>query len=100
MKKKNGPKETAASKPAEEASASRRKPLQDRSRRRVEQILDAAAQVFADRGYDAATTDEIARLAGTSIGSVYQFFPNKLSIFNAITLRYMERARALSSTRS
>jgi AcrR family transcriptional regulator len=77
---------------------SRRTPLQERSRRRVEQILDAAAQVFADRGYDGATTEEIARLAGTSIGSVYQFFPNKLAIFNALTLRYEERARALFDT--
>jgi AcrR family transcriptional regulator len=64
----------------------------------VEQILDAAAQVFAERGYDAATTEEIARLAGTSIGSVYQFFPNKLAIFNAIALRYVERAQALFDT--
>jgi AcrR family transcriptional regulator len=78
--------------------ASRRTPLQDRSRRRVEQILDAAATVFLEKGYDAATTEEIARLAGTSIGSVYQFFPNKLAIFNAIALRYVERAQALFAT--
>ena len=58
-------------------------------------ILDAAAQVFIDRGYDAATTEEIARLAGTSIGSVYQFFPNKLAIFRAIAVRYVERTQAL-----
>src|SRR5437868_3574324 len=77
---------------------SRRTPLQDRSRQRVERILDAAAQVFGERGYDAATTEEIARLAGTSIGSVYQFFPNKLAIFNAISLRYLDRARALFDT--
>jgi AcrR family transcriptional regulator len=64
----------------------------------MEQILDAAAQVFAERGYDAATTEEIARLAGTSIGSVYQFFPNKLAVFNAMTLRYVDRARALLET--
>jgi AcrR family transcriptional regulator len=64
----------------------------------MEQILDGAAQVFAERGYDAATTDEIARVAGTSIGSVYQFFPNKLALFNAMTIRYVERARALFET--
>ncbi len=79
----------------ESSAASRRTPLQDRSRQRVERILDAAARVFLERGYDAATTEEIARLAGTSIGSVYQFFPNKLAIFNAISARYVERARAL-----
>ena len=64
----------------------------------MEQILDAAAKVFAERGYDAATTEEIARLAGTSIGSVYQFFPNKLALFNAITIQYVERAQALFDT--
>ena len=64
----------------------------------MERILDAATHVFSDRGYDAATTEEIARRAGTSIGSVYQFFPNKLAIFNAIAVRYMERARALFET--
>jgi len=64
----------------------------------VERVLDAAAQVFVERGYDAATTEEIARLAGTSIGSVYQFFPNKLAIFNAIALRYVEHSRELFDT--
>ncbi len=64
----------------------------------MERVLDAAAKVFVDRGYDAATTEEIARLAGTSIGSVYQFFPNKLAIFNAIALRYVEHSRQLFDT--
>jgi AcrR family transcriptional regulator len=82
-------------KKTEPSTLERRTPLQDRSRQRVERIVDAAARVFAERGYDASTMDEIARLAGTSIGSVYQFFPNKLAIFNAITLRYIDRARAL-----
>jgi AcrR family transcriptional regulator len=94
VKKKESVKRPAAA----PATDSRRTPLQDRSRRRVEQILDAAARVFFERGYDAATTEEIARLAGTSIGSVYQFFPNKLAIFNAIALRYVERAQALFDT--
>ena len=96
--KKEGNSEARHPLPVPLEPASRRRPLQDRSRKRVEQILDAAAQVFAERGYDAATTEEIARLAGTSIGSVYQFFPNKLAIFNAIALRYVERAQALFDT--
>ena len=77
---------------------SRRTPLQDRSRQRVERILDAASQVFADTGYDAATTEAIAARAGTSIGSLYQFFPNKLALFNAIAVRYVDRSQALFST--
>jgi AcrR family transcriptional regulator len=88
----------ASARPAADSASSRRTPLQDRSRKRVELILDASARVFLDRGYDAATTEEIARLAGTSIGSVYQFFPNKLAIFNAIAARYVERAQALFDT--
>ena len=61
----------------------------------MERILDAASHLFAASGYDAATTEAIAERAGTSIGSVYQFFPNKLAIFNAIALRYVSRVREL-----
>jgi AcrR family transcriptional regulator len=70
-------------------------PSQERSRQRVERILDAAAHVFAEAGYDAATTEAIAEKAGTSIGSIYQFFPNKLALFNAIASRYLDRSRMM-----
>jgi AcrR family transcriptional regulator len=73
----------------------RRVPAQERSRRRVERILEAAAHVFAAEGYDAATMDAIADRASTSIGSIYQFFPNKLAIYNALVRRYQERTREL-----
>lgn len=71
----------------------RRVPLQERSKKRVERILEAAALVFADEGYDAATMEGIAQRAETSIGSIYQFFPNKLAIFNALAKSYHERLR-------
>ena len=71
----------------------RRVPLQERSKKRVERILDAAAHVFADEGYDAATMEGIAARAETSIGSIYQFFPNKLAVFNALAQSYHERLR-------
>jgi len=73
----------------------RRRPLQERSRQRLERILDAAAQLFADEGYDAATMEAIALRAETSIGSLYQFFPNKVAVFDAVAARYLERSRAL-----
>jgi AcrR family transcriptional regulator len=76
-------------------ASSRRVPAQDRSRQRVERILDAAAKVFADVGYESATTEAIAELAETSVGSIYQFFPNKRALFHAITTRYHERCRAI-----
>src|SRR5262245_59304930 len=73
----------------------RRVPSQDRSKKRALRILDAAASIFAETGYETATTEAIAKAAGTSIGSVYQFFPNKHAIFDAIARRHLERARAL-----
>ena len=69
----------------------RRQPQQQRSQQRVEQILDAAAIVFDEVGFEAATTHAIASRANTAVGSLYQFFPNKLAIFNALELRHVER---------
>src|SRR5882672_9002926 len=77
------------------AAEARRVPSQERSRKRALRILDAAARVFGTVGYEAATTEAIAKAAGTSIGSLYQFFPNKHALFDAIANRHLERARAL-----
>ena len=63
----------------------RREPRQARARQRVNIILDAAAAEFAAVGYEAATTNAIARRAGTSIGSLYQFFPNKEAVLEALS---------------
>ncbi len=77
----------------------RRVPVQARSRERVERILDAAAQLLSDEGYDAVKTNLIAKRAGVSIGSIYQFFPNRFAIFNALADRQREKiATALSKT--
>lgn len=73
----------------------RRVPTQDRSKQRVERILDAAGEVFGEVGYEAATTEAIAARADVSIGSLYQFFPNKSALFVALTERYHARERAL-----
>jgi AcrR family transcriptional regulator len=73
----------------------RREPRQARARRRLDVILDAASAEFADVGFEAATTNAIARRAGTSIGSLYQFFPNKEAILEALAARYEEQLRAL-----
>lgn len=76
----------------------RRVPVQARSRERVERILDAAIQLLIEDGYDAVKTNLIAKRAGVSIGSVYQFFPNRFAIFNALATRYRERiANTLSA---
>jgi AcrR family transcriptional regulator len=73
----------------------RRQPSQQRSKARVEAILDAAALVFDEIGYEAATTHAIADRAGTAIGSLYQFFPDKAAIFHAMELRHLERVHGM-----
>ncbi|MFM2313177.1 MAG: hypothetical protein RLZZ04_2453 [Cyanobacteriota bacterium] len=73
----------------------RRQPQQKRSQQRVEQILDAAAIVFDEVGFEAATTHAIASRAKTAVGSLYQFFPDKLAIFNALELRHVERVHIM-----
>lgn len=69
----------------------RRQPQQQRSQKRVEKILDAAAILFDEVGFEATTTHAIAERADTAVGSLYQFFPDKLAIFNALELRHVER---------
>lgn len=73
----------------------RRQPKQQRGKQRVEKILDAAAAVFDEVGYEAATTHLIAAKAGTAIGSLYQFFPDKAAIFHAMELRHIEQVKAM-----
>jgi len=67
---------------------------QARGERRIELILEVAAQVFADVGFEAATTNAIAARAGVSPGSLYQFFPNKDAIAEALAARFAERLQA------
>jgi AcrR family transcriptional regulator len=73
----------------------RRVPAQERSRERLSRILDAAAHEFADQGVEAATIEAIAKRAGTSVGSIYQFYPNKRSLFEVVGDKYLEEVRAL-----
>lgn len=70
----------------------RKSPRQRRSAETVEAILGAAAQVFSDRGYAGTTTNHIAKRAGVSIGSLYQYFPNKDAILVALVQRHVEEA--------
>jgi AcrR family transcriptional regulator len=65
----------------------RKIPRQARSLATVEVILDAAALLLVDEGYDQASTNRIAERAGVSIGSLYQYFPNRESIVAALESR-------------
>ena len=69
----------------------RRTPSQDRSRRTVERILEAATRVLSEHGYDGASTNRIAKAAGVGNGSLYQYFPNKDAIVIAVLDRFADR---------
>jgi Transcriptional regulator len=70
-------------------------PKQERGERRMQRILDAAEQIFAECGYQAATTNDIAARAQTSIGTLYRFFPNKEAIVQYLNERYAQEMYVL-----
>lgn len=72
------------------ALAPRKRPAQQRARTTVEAILGAAIELFAARGYARTTTNAVAARAGISVGSLYQYFPNKDAILTALVERHME----------
>lgn len=65
----------------------------------VEAIVDAAAEILAEGGYAALTTNHLAERAGVSIGSLYHYFPNKESIITALAKRMEEQAAKLLTAR-
>jgi AcrR family transcriptional regulator len=74
--------------PSLSRSPGRRVPVQERSERRVATFVGHIADLIAEVGYEAATMTEIAERAGTSIGAVYQYFPNKEAMVLALRERY------------
>lgn len=73
----------------------RRVPKQARSIRRYNHILDTAARLFEEKGVDQVSTNHIAAEAEVSIGSLYQFFPNKEAILEGLVARYMQDFEAV-----
>jgi AcrR family transcriptional regulator len=73
----------------------RRKPRQERSKAMVEAILDATIRVLVARGYEGTTTIAVAERAGVSVGSLYQYFPNKEALVAAVAERQFARLLAL-----
>jgi AcrR family transcriptional regulator len=69
-------------------------PQRDVGRQRVAGLLQAAAAVFQERGFEAATMAEIAARADAKIGSLYRFFPNKDAVAEALMRRYAEALQA------
>jgi AcrR family transcriptional regulator len=56
----------------------------------VEAVLDAVIKILKREGFQAVTTNRVAEVAGVSIGSVYQYFPDKRAIFAALHERHVE----------
>jgi AcrR family transcriptional regulator len=73
-------------------------PRQDRSRATVEAILGAAVDLLSARGYVDTSTNDIAARAGISIGSLYQYFPNKDAIATALFERHARGIDAIVQT--
>jgi AcrR family transcriptional regulator len=73
----------------------RRMPQQARSQQRVNLILDTAADLFAEVGYEPATTNSIAERAGISIGSLYRYFSDKDAILRALAKRHQEQVHGI-----
>jgi AcrR family transcriptional regulator len=77
----------------ETASSPRRRPAQQRSRERLDRILAVASALIAERGSDQMKMSEVAELAKISIGSLYQYFPDKSAIIRSLAERYSAESR-------
>jgi AcrR family transcriptional regulator len=75
---------------AKPRSRMRKEPRQARSRATVEAIIEAGAHVLSELGWAGFTTNKVAEAAGVSIGSLYQYFPDKLSLVEAIRRRHFD----------
>ena len=74
-----------------------RKPKQSRAKATVAAILKAATQILAREGWDRFNTNVVAKRAGVSIGSLYEYFPNKQALVDAIADEHLSKAEALMS---
>lgn len=72
----------------------RRQPVQQRSAKRVQRMLEACAELIDELGYDGVTTTLIAERAGVAVGSLYQFFPDKRAVVQALTQRNLDHFMA------
>lgn len=72
----------------------KKRPKQARSRASFDAIVDAAARLLRERGYEALTTNRIAEQAGVGIATLYEFFPNKEAVVAELAARLMARVEA------
>jgi len=73
------------------SSLLRNEPVQARSSARLTGLLDAAAAIIDEIGYERLTTAMVAERAGASIGTVYRYFPDRIAVVDALALRCVQR---------
>ena len=73
----------------------RKSASQERSRATVDALLEATARILIKEGYDRASTNRIAHVAGVSIGSLYQYFPSKEALVAALIDRHKQQMMQL-----
>lgn len=71
----------------------RTEPTQRRSTQRLDALLDAAAEIVDETGFDRLTTQMVAERAGASIGTVYRYFPDRVAVLHALRERAILRFR-------
>lgn len=73
----------------------RKEPRQARARATIEAMLDATARILGERGWVGITTNTVAEVSGVSVGSLYQYFPNKLALVEAVRRRHFDEVLAV-----
>lgn len=86
---------TATNTTSAKAGADRRRPQQERSRAKVDAILDAADALVASSGTDALTTTSVAKGAAIAVGTLYQYFDGVPAILDALVARHADRFTVL-----
>ena len=77
--------------PSQPPATPRNRPKQERSQATVQAILTATAHILTEEGYNHFTTNKVAERAGVSIGSLYQYFPNKDSLLLALAEHHADQ---------
>ncbi len=88
---------SSAKKTGSGKSSELRVPRQKRSKERVDAILQAARELIGEKGSSGLKIQEIASRANVTAGSMYQYFPNKNAIVQALAVEYFERFQKLIS---
>ena len=77
---------------ADGVAGPRKQPTQDRSKHTVAAILEATIRVLDEVGSTGLTTTRVAEVAGVSVGTLYQYFPNREALLNALLADHLEAA--------